>query len=130
MTDKIIVSRKEIDKLLTQLNITHQDIRAILDKAEVSEPVGEVVAMCGTNGGFSMCVFESAVVPIGTKIYTTPHPNRVAELEAEVARLNAILDDIKVIDNVFGVDDKKDAERYRTIRKSGNHMRVVFGEYL
>lgn len=39
MTDMITVSRKEIDKLLTQLNITHQDIRALLDKAEVSEPV-------------------------------------------------------------------------------------------
>lgn len=31
-----------------------------------------------------------------------------AELEAEIARLNAIIEDIKTLDNVFGVDDKKD----------------------
>ena len=75
MTDKIIISRKEIDKLLTQLNITHQDLRALLDKAEVSEPIGEM-----KENGVTWFKQNPHAYQVGTKFYTSPQPNRVAEL--------------------------------------------------
>jgi len=118
MTDKILVSRKEIEALLDGIIGWYEDdLRVLLDKAEVSEP-------CVVDRFSSRCCEK------GTKSCNVKHaqPSRIAELESEVARLNAIIEDIKVIDNVFGVDDK-DGERYRTIRKSGNNMRVVFGKY-
>ena len=99
MTDKILVSRKEIEALLTQLNITHQDIRALLDKAEVSEPVGYKVT--GKLG--ERCSFKSSEVKKGDIIYTSPPDQsaKIAELESEIARLKAIIEDMKVVDNIF-----------------------------
>ena len=95
MTDKIIVSRKEIEDLIPQhlevggyylrAQFVH-DLRALLDKAEVSEPVGYKVT--GKLG--ERCSFKSSEVKKGDIIYTSPQPNRVAELEAEIARLKAI----------------------------------------
>ena len=46
MTDKIIISRKEIERIVKQLQTMNvsiaqstDDLRALLDKAEVSDPV-------------------------------------------------------------------------------------------
>ena len=100
MTDKIIVSRKEIKKLLTQLNITHQDIRALLDKAEVSEPVA-------SDDVENLEAWIIKNMPVGTVIgdpkwwsrkihnviaFTSPPDQsaKIVELEAEIARLKAI----------------------------------------
>ena len=102
MTDKILVSRKELDALktydcVTQDNdrgvgmwnviagefITVSDLRALLDKAKVSEPDGYKVT--GKLG--ERCSFKSSEVKKGDIIYTTPQPSRIAELEAEIARL-------------------------------------------
>lgn len=133
----ITVSRKEIEALQRWQDdeeianncyedddgcfILYDDLRALLDKAEVSEPVGYKVT--GKLG--ERCSFKSNEVKKGDIIYTTPQPSRIAELEAEIARLKAIIDDIKVIDNVFGVDsaDNADLERYRWLRdKAGNDI--------
>ena len=110
MTDKIIVSRKEIKKLLTQLNITHQDIRALLDKAEVSEPVAwfvdcepHMIELLNWDEQHLIVTDKNQLgdyigdeeEPSGyviTPLYTSP-PNqsaKIAELEAEIARLKAI----------------------------------------
>ena len=107
MTDKIIISRKEIERIVKQLQNMNvsiaqstDDLRALLDKAEVSEPVGYKVT--GKLG--ERCSFKSNEVKKGDIIYTSP-PNqsaKIAELEAEIARLKAIIEDMKVIDNVFG----------------------------
>ena len=35
------------------------------------EPVGEAETFMGSNGGFTMVVFEAAHVPVGTKLYTS-----------------------------------------------------------
>ena len=102
MTDKIIISRKEIEALQRWQDdeeianncyedddgcfILYDDLRALLDKAEVSEPVGYKVT--GKLG--ERCSFKSSEVKKGDIIYTTPQPSRIAELEAEIARLKAI----------------------------------------
>ena len=100
MTDKLIISRKEIEALLTQLNITHQDIRALLDKAEMGD--GEPVAQVAQEGfGRGQVYWHKKCPPDGTDLYTTQQPSRISELEAEIARLKAIIEDMKVIDNVF-----------------------------
>ena len=110
MTDMITVSRKEIEKLrnLTRYSflspseggvrrfqdksgawVEHYEmfkiIEDLLDKAEVSEPVGYKVT--GKLG--ERCSFKSSEVKKGDIIYTTPQPSRVSELEAEIARLKA-----------------------------------------
>ena len=102
MTDMITVSRKEVEALLTQLNITHQDLRALLEKAEVvsGEPICNLW-VCPATLYYKVDRGEhhnSELIPV----YTTPQPSRIAELESEIARLNAIIEDMKVIDNVFG----------------------------
>ena len=94
MTDMITVSRKEIEDLIPQhlevggyylrAQFVH-DLRALLDKAEVSEPIGEM-----KENGVTWFKQNPHAYPVGTKFYTSPQPNRVAELEAEIARLNAI----------------------------------------
>lgn len=93
MTDKLIISRKEIERIVKQLQNMNvsiaqstDELRALLDKAEVSEPVGYKVT--GKLG--ERCSFKSSEVKKGDIIYTTPQPSRVAELEAEIARLKAI----------------------------------------
>jgi len=119
MTDKIIISRKELDALktydcVTQDNdmgvgmrnviagkfITVSDLCALLDKAEgVSEPIGELVALpiynetgiAGWDAEVRLDIyftFEAGMQ--GAKVYTTPQPSRISELEAEIARLKAI----------------------------------------
>ena len=45
MTDKIIISRKEIEALFRRAvkgNIFQSELKDLLDKAEVSEPIGEM----------------------------------------------------------------------------------------
>jgi len=123
MTDKIIISRKEIEALQRWQDdeeianncyedddgcfILYDDLRALLDKAEVSEPVGEIKIFWDSYTGY-----EYGLTLIGGalgsqkeyvewivknfngegvfKLYTTPQPSRIAELEAEIARLKAI----------------------------------------
>ena len=167
----ITVSRKEVEALLTQLNITHQDLRALLDKAEVSEAVAIPTApeKIWLNIGdtdlaeikennwqwnelseITWCQdkIDQCDIPYirADLVYTAPpnqsakiaeleesnsnlksqwmyyqdllslngfdgiadciHVNKklqkqVTELEAEIARLKAIIEDMKVIDNVF-----------------------------
>ena len=112
MTDKIIISRKEIEAL--QKNFTKDglsgngdyiavsDLRALLDKAEVVS--GEAVAFYWAdkegNKLYSAPYFglpsnetvESANLRqhYHVPLYTTPQPSRISELEAEIARLKAI----------------------------------------
>ena len=98
MTDKIIISRKEIEDAIDTLYIETfsgepyiagtRKILALLDKAEVSEPVGYKVT--GKLG--ERCSFKSSEVKKGDIIYTSPHNQsaKIAELEAEIERLNAI----------------------------------------
>ena len=117
MTDKIIISRKEIEDAIDTLYIETfsgepyiagtRKILALLDKAEVSEPVGEIKIFWGSDTGY-----EYGLTLIGGalgsqkeyvewivknfngegvfKLYTTPQPSRISELEAEIARLKAI----------------------------------------
>ena len=123
MTDKIIISRKEIEDLIPQhlevggyylrAQFVH-DLRALLDKAEVSEPVAwiQYIALNGDNitrvhllsetKHPKECHFVDGVT--WDLLYTSPQPSRISELEAEIARLKAIIEDIKVIDNVFSRD--------------------------
>ena len=60
---------------LRQAPITRQSADAIaaLESAikQRGEPVGEAEAFMGSNGGFTMVVFEAAHVPVGTKLYTS-----------------------------------------------------------
>ena len=99
MTDKIIISRKEIEAL--QKNFTKDglsgngdyiavsDLRALLDKAEVVS--GEPVAQVAQEGfGRGQVYWHKKCPPDGTDLYTTPQPSRISELEAEIARLKAI----------------------------------------
>ena len=91
----ITVSRKEIERIVKQLQTMNvsiaqstDDLRALLDKAEVSEPVGYKVT--GKLG--ERCSFKSNEVKKGDIIYTSPPDQsaKIAELEAEIARLKAI----------------------------------------
>jgi hypothetical protein len=48
-------------------------VRSALAASEVqAELVGEATPAPGTNGGFTMCVFNGALVPAGTKLYAHP----------------------------------------------------------
>lgn len=107
MTDKIIISRKEIEKLQklspnsdgTMLlggedayprYIDLNDLRALLDKAEVVS--GEPVAQVAQEGfGRGQVYWHKKCPPDGTDLYTTPGQSaKIAELEAEIARLKDI----------------------------------------
>ena len=111
MTDKIIISRKEIEAIIKTdhgvSEFAYQEIQAILDKAEVSEPVGEIKIFWGSDTGYeygltliggalgSQKEYDEWIVKNFNgegvfKLYTTPQPSRIAELEAEIARLKAI----------------------------------------
>ena len=103
MTDKIIISRKEIEELFAKYDMGRlslsviDDLRALLDKAEVSEPVAWVDLETSQHfnkvskdfvGTFLYGEDRDYTIPL----YTAP-PNKsakIAELEAEIARLNAI----------------------------------------
>ena len=97
MTDKIIISRKEIEDAIDTLYIETfsgepyiagtRKILALLDKAEVSEPVGYKVT--GKLG--ERCSFKSSEVKKGDIIYTSPPDQsaKIAELEAEIEMLKA-----------------------------------------
>ena len=120
MTDKIIISRKEIEALQLWQDdeeianncyedddgcfILYDDLRALLDKAEVSEPVAKIVYdRKADENGFIYHKSRPQICSLirdekllnyehNTKLYTSP-PNqsaKIAELEAEIARLNAI----------------------------------------
>jgi hypothetical protein len=86
-------------------------LRALLDKAEVSEPVA-------SDDVENLEAWIIKNMPVGTVIgdpkwwsrkihnviaFTSPPDQsaKIAELEAEIARLNAIIEDMKVVDNVF-----------------------------
>ena len=108
MTDKIIISRKEIEALLDGIIGWYEDdLRALLDKAEVSEPVGEIKIFWGSDTGYeygltliggalgSQKEYDEWLVKNFNgegvfKLYTTPQPSRIKEIEAEIARLKAI----------------------------------------
>ena len=107
MTDMITVSRKEIEALIVPMYSTvHPEfvndyvcphsLRALLDKAEVSEPIGEM-----KENGVTWFKQNPHAYTVGTKFYTTPQPSRISELESEIAKLTAIIEDMKVVDNVF-----------------------------
>ena len=120
MTDKIIISRKEIEAL--QKNFTKDglsgngdyiavsDLRALLDKAEVSEPVAwfvdcepHMIELLNWDEQHLIVTDKNQLgdyigdeeEPSGygiTPLYTSP-PNqiaKIAELEAEIVRLKAI----------------------------------------
>jgi hypothetical protein len=132
MTDKIIISRKEIEAL--QKNFTKDglsgngdyiavsDLRDLLDKAEVvrGEAVGEIKIYWGSDTGYeygltliggalgSQKEYNEWIVKNFNgegvfKLYTSPPDQsaKIAELEAEIAKLTAIIEDMKVVDNVF-----------------------------
>ena len=116
MTDMITVSRKEIECIVKQLQTMNvsiaqstDNLRALLDKAEVvrGEAVGEIKIYWGSDTGYeygltliggalgSQKEYDEWLVKNFNgegvfKLYTTPQPSRIAELEAEIARLNAI----------------------------------------
>ena len=98
MTDMITVSRKEIEDAIDTLYIETfsgepyiagtRKILALLDKAEVVS--GEPVAQVAQEGfGRGQVYWHKKCPPDGTDLYTTPQLSRVAELEAEIARLKA-----------------------------------------
>ena len=118
MTDMITVSRKEIEALIPRhleeggyylrTKFVHP-LRALLDKAEVvsGEAVGEIKIYWGSDTGYeygltliggalgSQKEYNEWIVKNFNgegvfKLYTTPQPSRIAELEAEIARLKAI----------------------------------------
>ena len=120
MTDMITVSRKEIECIVKQLQTMNvsiaqstDNLRALLDKAEVvsGEPVAFYWVDKDGNKLYSAPYFglpsnetvESANLRqhYHVPLYTTPQPSRIAELEAEIAKLTAIIEDMKVVDNVF-----------------------------
>ena len=109
MTDKILVSRKEIEDWINRnqrwaqhsacdgdLVVVAQDLRALLDKAEVSEPVGwgkiddtGYIYKPFKNRDHAVIYYgEASVIPI----YISPPDQsaKISELEAEIARLKAI----------------------------------------
>ena len=94
MTDKIIISRKEIEAIIKTdhgvSEFAYQEIQAILDKAEVvsGEPICNLW-VCPATLYYKVDRGEhhnSELIPV----YTTQQPSRIAELEAEIARLKAI----------------------------------------
>ena len=91
MTDKIIISRKEIEAFLDGIIGWYEDdLRALLDKAEVvsCEPICNLW-VCPATLYYKVDRGEhhnSELIPV----YTSPQPSRIAELEAEIARLKAI----------------------------------------
>ena len=134
MTDFITVSRKEIEDAIDTLYIETfsgepyiagtRKILALLDKAEVSEPVGEIKISWGSDTGYeygltliggalgSQKEYDEWIVKNFNgegifKLYTSPRDQsaKIAELEAEIAKLNAIIEDMKVVDNVFSKSD-------------------------
>lgn len=106
MTDMIIISRKEIEDWINRnqrwaqhsacdgdLVVVAQDLRALLDKAEVvsGEPVAYIHALVLEKRqglGCEVAYFKPNENSI--PLYTTPQPSRIVELEAEIARLKAI----------------------------------------
>lgn len=84
MTDKIIISRKEIEALFRRAlkgNIFHSELKELLDTAEVSEPIGEM-----KENGVTWFKQNPHAYPVGTKFYASQQPSRIAELEAKIAR--------------------------------------------
>ena len=84
MTDMITVSRKDIERIVKQLQAMNvsiaqstDELRALLDKAEVGESIGEM-----KENGVTWFKQNPHAYPVGTKFYTTPQPSRIAELEA------------------------------------------------
>ena len=61
--------------------------------APVGEPVGTTGEFPGSNGGFSMAVFEARNVPVGTPLYTRPALD-VDGLVEKVARAIYEADDV------------------------------------
>ena len=168
MTDKIIISRKEIEDAIDTLYIETfsgepyiagtRKILALLDKAEVSEPVAsefdkfhkeayevrihqletanetakfvirdkdkELTISVLHNKQLLYALKEACALAgdprerdydliwellnrtiASVTIYAPPDQSaKIVELEAEIARLKAIIEDMKVIDNVFSRD--------------------------
>ena len=132
MTDMITVSRKDIERIVKQLQAMNvsiaqstDELRALLDKAEVSEPVADAINERSRLGYTVVKVigkldeiientqeveiddFLHIAVPIDmwgelqesledmpkrAYLYTSPPDQsaKIAELEAEIARLKAI----------------------------------------
>ena len=106
MTDMITVSRKEVEELFAKYDMGRlslsviDDLRDLLDKAEVSEPVASDYVE-----NLEAWIIKN--MPVGTVIgdpkwwsrkihnviaFTSPPDQsaKIAELEAEIARLKAI----------------------------------------
>ena len=97
MTDKLIISRKEIEKIFVKYDMGRlslsviDDLRELLDKAEVVS--GEPVAQVAQEGfGRGQVYWHKKCPPDGTDLYTSPQPSRIAELEQEALRLKADVD--------------------------------------
>jgi len=131
MTDKIIISRKEIEDAIDTLYIETFSgepyiagiwkIFVLLDKAEVSEPVAwfvdcepHMIELLNWDEQHLIVTDKNQLgdyigdeeEPSGyviTPLYTSPPDQsaKIAELESEIAKLTAIIEDMKVVDNVF-----------------------------
>jgi len=64
---------------------------AVLRPAGDVQAVGEAGSVPGSNGGFTMAVFDAAQVPIGSKVYLSP-PSHTAPVVTEemVERIAAL----------------------------------------
>lgn len=58
-------------------------------KNSLFQPVGKAQAMTGTNGAWTMAVFEGSQVPVDAELYLQPSEGRL-RLEVEVANDNAL----------------------------------------
>lgn len=61
---------------------------------EGGEPVGVTGEMPGSNGGFSMAVFKSSDVPVGTPLYATPPADALRVAVEALEPFSAVLADI------------------------------------
>lgn len=78
------------------------------------EPVGRAYPLAGSEGGFTMCVWRSSEVPIGTPVYAHQAVAKTA--------LDSFIDDVEAA-------DIRDAARYREFFASGLPITFLGVEY-
>ena len=116
------------------------DLRALLDKAEVVDGVpvaevgdasyydGEEISTYKPNGnlviehGLDYYAGEITKLPIGTKLYTTPQPSRIKEIEALQAREKALVEALRYVN--------KELIMYGYQYESKDSINVVLNEAL
>jgi hypothetical protein len=96
VTDKILIDRSVVEQALKALEKADRIsgyrnnwaevnslIAALAQPQGEQEPVGEAGSMPGTDG-FTMACFRASDVPVGTKLYTHPQPQREPLTEADL----------------------------------------------